>query len=257
MTFTIYNADMAPSTADEMVLDTTLAFLPTAAVPVDKLAVLPVVWDNPTTPDADDTTILSVSDSKGNTWLRAGEAQYSPGIALDGILAGIFYSVITTQIETTDTITITSTDPGTAKGCTLASFNRDTAKVVGVAGRGYQRVAASNAYTVTVGGLANEEHLWVGLNGMEADSGSTNGADTTYTIINQGGVGSFGPTGGSATNVGGRSAYKISTGTTETYDRATLSTQDRCTVLVAFNESVGGGGGVVLDPFGMSGFFGG
>jgi hypothetical protein len=237
VTFTIHTNDLAPSTAEEMVSDTTLAFSPTAAVPVNKLATLPVVWDNVDGDNADDTANLGVTDSKGNTWLRAAECQYSAGGVLDGVLVGLFYSVITTQIETTDTITITSSAVGTAKGCTLATFNRDTSKLIGVAGRGYERVAASAAYSATVSGLPSEEHLWVGINAIENDPSNTNGADVAYTLITQGAVGSFGPAGGGDTNVGARAGYLISTGTTETYDRAALSTQDRATLLVAFNEA--------------------
>jgi hypothetical protein len=257
MTFTIHTNDLAPTTAEEMVSDTTLAFLPSAAVPTTKLAILPVIWDNVSTSSADDTTFLSVSDTKSNTWLRAAESQYSAGGVLDGLLAGIFYSTITTQIETTDTITITSTAVGTAKGATLVTFNRDTAKTVGVAGRGYQRIAASTSYSASVSGLASEEHLWIGLNAIEGDPTNTNGADVAYTLITQGAGNSFGPAGGGDTNVGARCAYLISTGTSETYDRTSLTSLDRVTLLVAFNESAAPGGSGVLDPFGMSGFFGG
>lgn len=257
MTYTIDQNPFAPETAEEQTSDTTLAFSPSVTVAVDKLAVLFVAWDNVNTTNGDDTTILSVSDSKSNTWLRAAEAQYSAGGALDGVLAGIFYSTITTNILTSDTITITSTANGTAKGCTGATFSRDTAKVVGVAGKGYERVAAAAAYSVTVSGLANEEHLWVGLNAIENDPNNTNGEDTTYTLIKQGTLSLFGPTGGGDTNVGGRAAYKIATGTSETYDRTSLSTQDRVSILVAFNESTPPGGGGIIDPFGMTGFFGG
>jgi hypothetical protein len=255
MAFTIYSADLATA-VNEMVSDTTLAFSPSAAVPVDKLAVLLVVWDNVNTANSDDTTILSVSDTKSNTWNRAAESQYTAGGVLDGMLNGIFYSIITTQIETTDTITITSTSNGTAKGATLCAFNRDTAKAVGVAGKGYERITASAAYSASVSGLTSEEHLWIGHNGMETDRTAVNTKDTTFTQISSGGLASWGPSGGSNTNVGGRGGYKIATDTGETYDNSGLSSQDRVTILVAFNESGGGGGGTVLDAFGMSGFFG-
>jgi hypothetical protein len=257
MTFTIATNDLAPSTAEEQTSDTTLAFSPTATVAVDRLAILPVVWDNVSTANADDTTFLSVSDTKSNTWTRAAECQYSAGGVLDGVMAGLFYSVITTDILTSDTITITSTAVGTAKGCTLATFNRDTSKTVGVAGKGYQRVAASASYTATVSGLTSEEHLWIGVNAMENDATNTNQTDASYTLITQGATNSFGTTGLGDVNVGARAAYLISTGTTETYDRASLSTQDRATLLVAFREITGGAGTTVTDPFGMSGFFGG
>jgi hypothetical protein len=237
VTFTINSNPLAPDTAEEMVSDTILTFSPTAAVQVNKLAILPVVWDNVDTDNAEDTDKLTVTDTQSNAWLRAGEAQYSAGGVLDGVLAGIFYSVITTQIETTDTITISSTGDGTAKGCTLATFNRDTTKVVGVVGRGYERIAGSAAYSASVSGLVSEEHLWIGLNAMEAAADDTNAQDSSFSAILQGANQHFGPTGGGDTNVGARAAFKIATDTGETYDQSiNVSTQDRATLLVAFNE---------------------
>ena len=84
MTFTINDNDMAPSTAEDSADDTTLAFLPSSAVAVDLLAVICVVWGNPDGTNADDTTFLSVADTKANTWIRAGEGQYSAGVKDDG-----------------------------------------------------------------------------------------------------------------------------------------------------------------------------
>jgi hypothetical protein len=237
MTFTIHDDDLAPATAEEQVSDTTLVFSPTAAVPADKLAILLAVWDNVNGDNADDTTLLSVGDSKSNTWLRAGEAQFSTGVALDGVLAGIFYSVITTQIETGDTITVTSTANGTAKGCALATFNRDTGKVINVVGVGYERIAASAVYSASVSGLASEEHLWIGTNAVEADRDVANNKDATFNNILQGGSGAWGPGGADIANVGGRGGYKIATDTGETYDNTAQSTRDRVTILVAFNEA--------------------
>lgn len=238
MAFTIHDADMAPSTAEASLAGATLAFSPTSAVPVGKLAVLLAVWDNTDGTNADDTSFLSVTDSKGNTWIRAGEAQRSAGVALDGLLAGEFYSVITTQIETTDTITVThSSVLGAAKGLTLTAFNRDTAKGVEVAGKAYVRAAAATSYSVTVSGLTSEPHLWVGQNGIEGTPFDTNTRDTAYTEITQGAAAFWGAGTGGA-GVGARGGYLISTGTTETYNASGLATLDRCTVLVAFRESV-------------------
>lgn len=234
MAFTVHVNDLAPSTAEENTSDTTLAFSPSVAVPAGKLAVMPVAWDNVNGTSADDTTILSAADTKGNTWTRAAETQYSAGVAGDGILVGCLYSVITTQIETSDTITITSTAAGTAKGATLTTFNYDTSTTIAVAGKGYQRIAASTAYTVTVSGLTSEQHLWIGVNGIDINPTNTNNTDSTFTLITQGTLPNFGPEVGGA--AGARASYKIATDTGETYDRTALVSADRATLLVAFRE---------------------
>jgi hypothetical protein len=238
MAFTIHTNDLAPSTADEAnVNDNNLAFSPTGAVPVGKLAIVPVVWDNVSLTSADDTTHISASDSKGNTWTRAAEATYSAGGApQDGVLVSCLYSVITTQIETSDTITLTHALTNTSsKGATLLTFNYDTAKTIAVAGKGYERVAAATAYSAAVSGLPSEEHLWVGINGIDVDPANTNGADTVFTLITQGTIGSFG-----AGTAGARAGYRIATDTGETYDRTALVSADRATLLVAFREVAGG-----------------
>jgi hypothetical protein len=235
--FSIHTNSLAPTTFEESVSDTILSASPIAAVPVDKLAIVPVVWDNVDTDNADDTTKLTVSDTQGNVWARAGEAQYSAGVIGDGVLAGIFYSVISKQIETTDTITITSSANGTGKGATLLTFNRDLSKVIIVAGKAYERAVNATAYTVTVSGLSSEEHLWVGINGMERGPANVNGVDATYTLITQDTDNAFGHAGGGGDlGIGARAGYKISTGTSETYDNTGLTACDRCTVLVAFVE---------------------
>jgi hypothetical protein len=240
MAFSIHTNDLAPATADETnVNDATLAFSPTGAVPVGKLAILPVVWDNANTTSADDTTFLSAADTKGNTWIRAAEVQFSNGGGpQDGVLCGCLYCVITTQIETSDTITITNTvSATTTKGATLVTFNYDTSKTIAVAGKGYERIAASGAYSAAVSGLASEGHLWIGMNGMDAGAGNANGQDTTFVGITQG-LGNDLGAGGTAA---ARAAYKIATDTNETYDRTGMHITDRATLLVAFREVAGGG----------------
>jgi hypothetical protein len=238
MAFSIYINDLAPSTADELnVNDNNLAFSPTAAVPVGKLAIIPVVWDNVSLVSADDTVNVSASDTKSNAWTRAAEATYSAGGApQDGVLVSVLYSVITTQIETTDTITPTHALTNTSsKGATLLTFNYDTSKTIAVAGKAYQRVAASTAYTVTVSSLPSEEHLWVGVNGIDVAPANVNNTDGTFVLITQGATAAFGD--GTA---GARAAYKIATDTGETYDNTGLVSADRATLLVAFREVAGG-----------------
>jgi len=259
MTWTIYNGDMAPSNAEENTSDTSLTFSPTAAVPTQVLAILLFQCDNVDTSSADNTTFASITDTKSNTWFRAAEAQYSAGGVLDGILAGVYYSVVATQIETSDSITVTLTANATSKGAALAAFNRDTSATISVPDKQYQRIAASADYTVTISGLASQEYLFIGHNTMETSTGSTNNVDLDYGgvagNILQGG-GPWGTSGGGAANTAGRGGYRILTATGDTFNRTGNAVADRVTILAAFKETAAAGG-TVLDPFGMSGFFGG
>jgi hypothetical protein len=239
MAFSVNTSNMADNTAEESSSDTALTFSPTANVDVGKLAIVFGVWDNVNTTDADDTTILSVTDSKSNSWTRAAEAQVSHGGALDGVLGGIFYTVITTQILTSDTITITSTAVGTGKGGHVGTFTFGAGTTIEVAGKAYQRTTAGNAtsYSVTLGSLTNEEHLWVGYNTHEASDGATNNTDPDFTTFSHDAANdAWGPSG---TGPSARAAYLIETGTTQTYAASGLQSADRVTILAAFREVAG------------------
>lgn len=229
MTFTIYDDDMAPGSAENNVSGTTLAFSPSSAVPVGKLAILLLASqvDVGLGADTEDTTIGSVSDSKGNTWSRAAECHRNT----QRLLAGVYFSVISTQIETSDTITVTFTQAATAKAVTLAAFNiTDTPEVVG---KDYE-TATATAYTTTLSGLTSEEHLWIGHNTANSGNSAVIGAkDAAYTSITQG----AGTVWSGAAGAGGTGAYLISTGTSETYDNAgPLTNGGRASILVAFHE---------------------
>jgi hypothetical protein len=244
MTFSVYDADMAPSSTatENTTTGTTMVFSPTSAVPTTRLAVLLMNWDNVDTTNADDTTFGVVTDSKGNTWIRAAEAQYSAGGTTDGIINGIYYSIITTQIETSDTITLTvASATGTmSRALTLCAFNRDAAKTIAVAGKVYARDAAATSYSVTVSGLDLEEHLWIGHNAHEDSAGATNNADSTSFGGPNGNIlqatSPWGTGGGGSANTASRGGYFINTDTTQTYNTTGLENADRVTTLLAFKE---------------------
>ena len=257
VTFTVDVADAANNTAEEKVSDTVLTFSPTSNITSGKLAIVFAVMDNVDTTSSDDTTKLTVTDTDGHTWTRAAEGQLSSGGALDGLVAGIYYTITTTTISTSDTITITAIANATAKGGHLSSFNIGGGSTVSVAGKAYQRVTATGTYTVTLSGLAGgTEYLWIGTNAHESSDGGTNNVDTIdFTQINHAGVGdAWGTSGGS--DVSARAGYRIATETTNTYNTSGNAVTDRVSILVAFQENAAVGGATILDPFGMRGFFG-
>jgi len=250
--FTIHDDDLAPSTAESGTLGTTLAFSPTSVVPVGKLAVL-LATTSPETPlgaDLEDGTSTSVTDAKSNTWVRAAEGYRNAQTQVGAVL----YSVITTQIETTDTITLTMSANSRAHGVALATFNISGGSTIEVAGKDYT-IQVNTSYTTTVSGLTSEEHLWIGTHTAALTAAQLGAKDSAYTAITQGGAATWGATGTESAFAGG--GYVISTGTSETYDNAgPLTNGGRVTILVAFKEVAAGGGAGAGDPFGMSGFFG-
>lgn len=231
MAFTINDADMAPSTAESSTAGTTLAFSPTSTVAAGKLAVVLAVFDTGSVTDEVDSTHGAITDSKGNTWTRAKEC--TNGAGGGGLAGGVYYSVITTQIETSDTITLTIDSSQSGKGVTLASFNFGAGNTISVAGASTGQVGAATSYSETVSGLDNEEHLWIGFNGAAMAPGAgANGRDSAYTAITQGGGAEWGTTG--HCSAGG---YLIETSTTQTYDNTSLQSIQRVAALVAFKET--------------------
>jgi len=257
MAFALVGADNDLGTANEKVSDTTLGVSPTSALTTGNLVCLAAITDNTGTTSADDTTEHSVADALGNTWTKAKEARYSAGAAADGIVASLWWSVLTTGIATSDVITLTLGTARTAKGLgILGEWSFGAGNTIAVAGAGSERIAASAAYTVTVGSLTNEQHLWIGTNTMESGASGVNAIDAGYSGFNFAALAYYGTTGGAAaTNVGGRAGYLIETSTTQTYDLTAQASADRVTLLVAFREVVPGGATEAPYPYIGGGYY--
>ena len=85
---------------------TTVSVSPTITIPVGALAVATGVSDNTATASGE-TTEHTVTDSVGNTWTRLIEAARANGAAADGVTGSVWLTKVTTQIGTSDTVTLT------------------------------------------------------------------------------------------------------------------------------------------------------
>jgi hypothetical protein len=117
--------------------------------------------------------VASCVDTKNNVWTKVGEYQNTAGTDGDGANVSMFWTVITTQINTTDTITVT-----------FASSPRHFITAVEatktLAGVALQDHAWDVAISTTISGLSSQEYLLVGAaNSAGSDNAKTPDADFT------------------------------------------------------------------------------
>lgn len=162
---------------------TSLAVVPGSTIPAGDMAVLVVAYDNAGSGGSDPYS--SISDSAGNTWTSRQNSLNDPGAASAGVAFRIFTSLLTTQLTTGSTITVSfGSTSVTAKAWTLSSVNGGAGTPTYVTGG--QATGSSTTPSVTSGSIASGDMI-VGAFGAEAgttqtltgDSDTTNGSWST------------------------------------------------------------------------------
>ncbi len=211
---------------------------PTATLDVGDIIFARCVSDNLGTTTADSTE-HTVTDSKGNTWIRDKERRFSAGAADDGVVISLWRCKITTQILTTDTVTLTLTSSRTSKGIDLHKWTVDAGNSLAV-----RAVVASNgtgtAVSIGVTGLTSTvTYGFLGTLGAEGPTSDTftSDPDAGWFSHTAGGT-----TGGTATgNVASRQQRRLATpslssGTAETWNPTLGTSRDWAGFLIAYEE---------------------
>lgn len=224
--------------AGEKVSDTTITLAPTGTIIAGRIALLGVIMDNSGT-TAGATTTLSVTDDSGSgdTWVRDKEQTQTAGTALDGCTIGLFRCHRTADLTTLHTITVTNTANSTAKGVGLAECQVGAGNTISVVGSDATNAAAATSYSVTVGSLSNVSHAYVAISGAEEEVGTAVTKDAAFTQNLGNGTITSGTAGVNTSNVVGLFCALIETSTTQTYDNSGLTSADRATLLVAYEET--------------------
>lgn len=192
--------------------------------------------DNATTTDTLSTD-LSVSDTQSNAYTRACEYTNGNGSAEAGVTTAIFYSKLTTQLSNaaSDTITLSSTSSTIhAKTFVAAEFTITAGTTVSVAGScATMPDDGVDPSAVTISGLTSAEYLWVHNLGAEGPNSDAYTYDADYSAIGSDTI--QGSSGGSqSSNAHTRGRYRIFTGTTDTVDHTSTTTdRDYAQVYVA------------------------
>lgn len=211
---------------------TTISVSPSGTMVVDRIAIVRCVSDNPDDASSGNTNFHSVSDSKGNTWTKIREETINPaGAAGSGATVSTFISKITTEILTTDNVTLTITIATTAKAIGIDEWSLAAGKtfsIVGINGAG----GAGTTPSVALSGLPSTVYLFLGSVGVEGPIGDGFTQDADY-----GSTSDFGTTGGAAvTNVTDRLGRRIATLTGDTYNPTLGTSRDWAATLSALQE---------------------
>jgi len=210
-----------------------------ATINAGRLAILILALDNRSTADGQTSDVTNVTDTKGNTWTKAGEYTNTVGgAAADGATVAVWYSVITTQLTTSDTITTTYSGAVVAKGALCEVFSMGAVSTVSIAGT-VQVLANDNADagSMTISGLSSAEYLFFRAIASETDTRTMSATTASYTTT----TGVLSGTGGSEKgHMAGTIEYRILTGTSSTSDPTmTDTTADRASLFIAFKENAG------------------
>jgi hypothetical protein len=184
--------------------------------------------------DGTDTNdFVGFGDSASNTWTSAGENEEDPGSASAGAAVGVAYAVPTSLLAT----------GGTVKNDYAASKNSKAGisweftiagTVVAVTGTEQKEdVAAGDAGSLTVGSLANAQHLCV--RAVASETGTTETITPTAGWTTFGDVGTTGSTDNTNMRIWGE--FIIFTGTTATSDPTFSGSFDRASTMVCLDQS--------------------
>lgn len=222
-------------TANSTTSDTTLALTPTVTLEVGNLALLVIAADNVaagTSPNSEfgfkNSNVSSVTDTGSNTWHKLGEVtgvQSSAG----GAAVALYYSIITTQLTTGSTVTVTF---GSAIACKAASGWEYT---IGGSNLAVERIrfrgtAAADPPSMTLDDLPSREYLIFRARATETNNTAFTNT-TNYTAITN----AVANTGTLLTSMAADGEFRIVTATTETSD-PTKTAADGADIMIALWE---------------------
>lgn len=225
----------------EQTSDQTLGVNPTATIAAGSVLIVVIQADN-IAASTGDTTSHSVTDTQGNTYTRVKEYTFSDaGVALDGVTSSIFYSILTTQLTTGDTVTLTVSANVTSKIISLAEFTiagGSTLSVPTTVGVSRNELASGGTDLDAVfSGLSSSEYLIVSSAALETAAVSTWANDSDYTTLYDQASAASGFT------IWGSSQYRIATLTGDTCSAVwtwASGTRDSAHALGVVLETAGG-----------------
>lgn len=193
------------------------------------LVIIGVAFDNTSTTSGNFNEITSVTDSVGgNTWTEGREVTRANGAAADGVTTAVFFSRLTNQIGTSDTITVNLANTVTDEIFFLWEFTVGAdVSVVGIDNHEF----SGNGYGSSVtSGLSNVEHLHIMIGGKESNSTSNLTPTTNFTAM------SAGRSRNNALAIRIAGEFRISTSTGETSNPTHAITVDTASVFIALEE---------------------
>ena len=210
-----------------------------ATAPVGSLVVVCIGVDNVATTDGDHGEVVSVVDSAGNTYIKAGEWTNGQGAAGEGATVAVYQSVLAAQLTSGGTITVTLGANVDARSAIAGYWTIGKASVA-VAGLATQATDGADPAAMTLADLPSREYLFIGAHAYKGPYGSDSyAADGAFSVIADAGSGAFGigtTGGGAVTNQSVGAGYRILTGTGTSYDATIANNRDSAGLFIALYE---------------------
>lgn len=221
--------------ANSIVSGTTLALTPTVTLEAGNLAMLTISADNVavgTSPVAEFghkiSNVSSVTDTGGNVWHKLGEVAGTQAAAA-GQAVCLYYSIITTQLTTSSTVTVTFGQAIAAKAASGWEFTI-SGSALAVERIRFRATAAADPPSMTLDDLPSRQYLFFRARASETDSTAWT-PTTNYTGITNATADAGAAGVGSTAN----GEFRIVTATTETSD-PTKSAVDGADIFIAMWE---------------------
>jgi hypothetical protein len=229
----------ALGTSSSVTADQSSATLTTTAIAnADELVVLRYAVDNFQTSDGDEVAVTSVSDTAGNTWVKAVETTNGQGGAQAGATCGIWYSDITTAIPSGGIITVnfshnTSRDAAALAADAFTKTAGTVPQVRGTATRQDDNTGTAGSLNVVVS--PSEAYLRLRASAVESNGSGAFTATSGYTVLAQ----SIADSGTALTSMGLRGEFHATTLNTDFSSPTGGPTfSDWASVYVLFSEAV-------------------
>lgn len=206
----------------------------TNALNSGELGVISIALDNVGTTDGDLSEVTSVTDTAGNTWIKAVEFTNGNGAAAAGATCSCWYTLATATLSAGGTITVNTSGAPARKAITghVFSYNSTITNV----GSSTRADDAADAGSITVTpSSGSREHLYIRATACESTNISYT-PSTNFTAMDHTNSTTFG-IGGSAKNMGARGEYRIVTNSSDSTD-PTTSTANHASVMVALDDSL-------------------
>jgi hypothetical protein len=202
-----------------------------ATVEAGNLIVALISKNNENTTDGDHSEVIDLSDTKGNTWVKAGEYTNGQGSAAAGVTAAVWYTKVTTElVNGVDEVTVNcagSTDKCVQLWEFTITGNPTVAAVTP------QVVDGANGYgSAAISGLASAERLYIRALAKEVNSTSSITPTANFTAMTNT------RSRNNTAAVISRGEFRINTSTGETSNPTHAISGDAASVFVAIGEQL-------------------
>ncbi len=221
---------VASKTADQGTFSNSI----TAGASVGDLVVVAIATDNFSASDGTTSDIASVTDSRSNTYSLGYAYTNGQGSNQNGATVAIYYSVLTTALQTNDLISANYSNASVHDASAMRVWRFTFSGTLAVEATNFAVAdgAGCGSLNATTANIACLRVRAVAIESPTAAFATATASWTTMGSSNTSG-------GGGASNMGCSAEFIISTGTGSASNPGTQTAADNASVYVAFKEATG------------------